>query len=55
MVSEVYSTTIATATVKIMPGTRPRTENDQGNDIIARQIYSEKSNAAVYKYVSKLE
>jgi len=35
-------------TVKIRPGTRPRTEYDQGKDIIARQIYSEKSSAAVY-------
>lgn len=34
-------------TVQIKPGTKPRTEYDQGNDMIARQIYSEKSNAAV--------
>ena len=37
----------AITTVKIKPGTRPRMEYDQGNDIIARQMYSEKSNAAV--------
>jgi hypothetical protein len=35
-------------TVKIKPGTRPRIEYDHGNDMIARQMYSEKSNAAVY-------
>jgi hypothetical protein len=34
--------------VKIRPGTRPSTEYDQGKDMIARQIYSENSRAAVY-------
>jgi hypothetical protein len=29
------------------PGTRPRMEYDQGKDIIAKQIYSEKSKKAV--------
>jgi hypothetical protein len=47
IVNEVYNTTPAMKTVKIRPGTRPRTEYDQGKDIIARQIYSEKSSAAV--------
>jgi hypothetical protein len=35
-------------TVRINPGTRPRIEYDQGNDMIAKQIYSEKSSAAVF-------
>jgi len=37
----------ATTTVKIRPGTRPRIEYDHGNDMMARQIYSEKRSAAV--------
>jgi hypothetical protein len=45
--SDVYRTTPAMNTVRINPGTRPRIEYDQGNDIMARQIYSEKSSAAV--------
>ena len=48
MVSDVYSTTRATKTVRMRPGTRPKTEYAHGNDIIARHMYSEKSNAAVY-------
>lgn len=47
VISEVYRTMPAITTVKIKPGTRPRIEYDQGKDIIARQMYSEKSNAAV--------
>jgi hypothetical protein len=35
-------------TVKIRPGTKPRIEYDQGNDMMARQIYSENSSAAVF-------
>lgn len=35
-------------TVRMRPGTRPRTEYDHGNDIMAKQMYSEKSRAAVY-------
>ena len=53
IVSDVYNTTRATKTVRIKPGTRPKTEYAHGNDMIARQMYSEKSNAAVfnqYKY-----
>lgn len=45
--SDVYKTKAATTTVRIKPGTSPRTEYEYGNDIMARQIYSEKSNAAV--------
>jgi hypothetical protein len=48
IIRDVYSTIAATTTVKIRPGTRPRTEYDHGNDMMARQIYSEKSKAAVY-------
>src|ERR1700760_3050739 len=44
---EVYRTSAATTTVKIRPGTRPRTEYEYGNDMIARQMYSENSKAAV--------
>ena len=43
-----YNTTPATKTVRINPGTRPRTLYDQGKDMMARQMYSEKSNAAVF-------
>jgi hypothetical protein len=46
-INEVYSTIPAITMVRIRPGTRPRTEYDQGNDMIARQMYSEKSRAAV--------
>lgn len=42
-----YKTTDAMNAVRIKPGTRPRTEYELGNDMIARQMYSEKSNAAV--------
>ena len=33
----------------MIPGTRPSTEYEYGKDIIAKQMYSEKSNAAVWK------
>jgi hypothetical protein len=46
--SDVYNTVAAMNTVRIIPGTRPRIEYDQGKDMIARQIYSEKRSAAVY-------
>ena len=46
-VNDVYKTTPAINTVRIKPGTRPRIEYDQGKDIMARQIYSENSRAAV--------
>ena len=46
--SEVYKTKPATTTVKIKPGTRPNTEYEYGNDMIAKQMYSEKSRAAVW-------
>jgi hypothetical protein len=46
-INEVYSTIPAITMVRIRPGKRPRTEYDQGNDMIARQMYSEKSRAAV--------
>jgi hypothetical protein len=45
----VYKTTPAMKTVRISPGTRPKTEYDHGNDMMARQMYSEKSSAAVYR------
>jgi hypothetical protein len=44
---DVYRTTPAMKTVRISPGTRPRTEYDHGKDMMARQMYSEKSSAAV--------
>jgi hypothetical protein len=46
--SEVYRTNAAITAVRIRPGTRPKIEYDQGNDMIARQMYSENSKAAVY-------
>lgn len=48
---EVYKTNAATTTVKIKPGTRPRIEYDQGKDMIAKQMYSENSRAAVWGVV----
>ncbi len=42
-----YKTRAATTTVKIKPGTKPKTEYEYGKDMIARQMYSEKSKAAV--------
>ena len=48
-----YRTTAATKTVRMRPGTRPRMWYDQRKDMIARQIYSEKSNAAVYLRISR--
>jgi hypothetical protein len=45
--NEVYRTSAAITTVRMRPGTRPRTEYEYGNDIIARQIYSENNKAAV--------
>ena len=45
---EVYRTKAATTMVNMMPGTRPKTEYDQGKDMMARQMYSEKSRAAVW-------
>jgi len=47
VISEVYRTREAIMIVKINPGTSPRIEYDQGNDMMARQMYSEKSSAAV--------
>lgn len=49
IISDVYKTTLAIKTVKIKPGTSPRTEYEFGNDMIARQMYSEKRRAAVYR------
>lgn len=46
-IKEVYKTEAATTTVTIRPGTRPRTEYEYGNDMIAKQMYSAKSSAAV--------
>jgi hypothetical protein len=45
--SEVYRTRAATTAVRIRPGTRPRMEYDHGKDMMARQMYSENSKAAV--------
>ena len=36
-------------TVRISPGTRPSKEYDHGNDMMARQMYSENSKAAVWR------
>jgi hypothetical protein len=47
VVKEVYRTRPAITKVKIKPGTRPRIEYDHGNDMMARQMYSENSRAAV--------
>lgn len=47
MMSEVYKTDRATTTVKMRPGTKPSTEYEYGNDMIAKHMYSEKSKAAV--------
>ena len=44
---DVYNTSPAITQVKISPGTKPRIEYDHGNDMIAKQIYSEKSKNAV--------
>jgi len=46
---DVYSTRAATTTVRIKPGTRPKTEYEYGKDMMAKQMYSEKSSAAVYR------
>lgn len=46
-INEVYKTKPATTTVMMRPGTNPRTEYEYGNDIMAKQIYSAKSSAAV--------
>ena len=45
---EVYKTKLAWTTVKMRPGTRPSTEYEYGKDMMARQMYSAKSSAAVY-------
>ena len=45
--NEVYRTNAATTTVRISPGTNPRTEYEYGNDMMAKQMYSENSKAAV--------
>jgi hypothetical protein len=37
--------------VKMRPGTNPRTEYEYGKDMMAKQMYSENSSAAVYKIV----
>lgn len=39
---------MATTTVTIKPGTRPKIEYEYGKDMMAKQMYSEKSKAAVY-------
>ena len=44
---DVYNTMIATTTVKINPGTRPKIEYEYGNDMMAKQMYSENKRAAV--------
>lgn len=49
-----YKTIPAINTVKMRPGTRPRIEYDQGKDIIARQMYSEKRSAAVLKLLVRV-
>lgn len=48
IVRPVYNTVRATNKVKINPGTNPKTEYDQGKDMIARQIYSENKSPAVF-------
>ena len=52
--SDVYKTTAAMKTVKIIAGTSPRIEYDQGKDMMARQMYSEKSRAAVFPGAEQL-
>lgn len=51
MISDVYKTKPAMANVKIMPGTRPRYAYEYGNDMIARQMYSLNSSAAVWRSI----
>jgi hypothetical protein len=46
-IRDVYRTSAAMTMVKIKPGTSPRMEYDHGKDMMARQMYSEKSSAAV--------
>lgn len=41
------STNAAITIVKMRPGTKPKIEYDQGNDMIAKQMYSANSRAAV--------
>lgn len=38
----------AITTVRMRPGTNPRVAYEYGNDMIAKQMYSENSKAAVY-------
>jgi len=45
---EVYKTRPATTTVRIRPGTRPKVAYEYGNDMMAKQMYSENNSAAVY-------
>jgi len=44
---EVYKTRPATTTVRIRPGTRPKVAYEYGNDMMAKQMYSENNSAAV--------
>lgn len=46
-IRDVYSTMPATTTVRMRPGTRPRMAYEYGNDMIAKQMYSENNKAAV--------
>lgn len=46
--SDVYWTVAATPMVTRTPGTIPNTEYEKGKDMIAKQMYSENSSAAVY-------
>ena len=50
---DVYSTDMATTTVMIRPGTKPKMEYEYGNDMIARHMYSEKRSAAVCHFMSE--
>ena len=52
-IKDVYSTDMATTTVTIRPGTKPKTEYEYGNDMMARQMYSEKRSAAVCHFMSE--
>jgi hypothetical protein len=48
MIKPVYRVVKETKMVIIIPGINPRTEYDQGNDKMAKQMYSENNRPAVF-------
>ena len=53
-IREVYNTNAAMTTVIIMPGTSPRIEYEYGKDMMAKQMYSANSSAAVCRSTSDM-